>query len=300
MLSKCSFQSVEPGTPLPLAERNHKANLPSDVLVKVLREAARQPFEIDSDRNEATMFQHYVSEILQLLDDREDVDRNTLVELEWNYLAVLEHSPRPAKVLHKALSEQPSLFIEVLSAVFKASEESGDVDPEPVDPDRARTIAMQAFKLLELWSHIPGTRDDGTIDGEILEHWIKEARALAKEVGREDVADSQIGNVLSASPMGSDGNWPAEPIREVIDLFRSKPLLDGFQIGKRNRRGVTTRMPRDGGELERNEAAAFRAWAKAVAYDHPHTAKALDSLADSYEDEAGWHDESAERLDWEV
>lgn len=285
---------------LPLAERNHKANLPSDVLVKVLREAARQPFEIDSDRNEATMFQHYVSEILQLLDDREDVDRNTLVELEWNYLAVLEHSPRPAKVLHKALSEQPSLFIEVLSAVFKASEESGDVDPEPVDPDRARTIAMQAFKLLELWSHIPGTRDDGTIDGEILEHWIKEARALAKEVGREDVADSQIGNVLSASPMGSDGNWPAEPIREVIDLFRSKPLLDGFQIGKRNRRGVTTRMPRDGGELERNEAAAFRAWAKAVAYDHPHTAKALDSLADSYEDEAGWHDESAERLDWEV
>ena len=66
------------------------------------------------------MFQHYVAEILRLLDERDDVDRNALVALEWNYLQVLEHSGRPAKVLLRALSEQPSLFIEMLSAVFKA------------------------------------------------------------------------------------------------------------------------------------------------------------------------------------
>jgi len=53
--------------------------------------------------------------------------------------------------------------------------------------------------------------------------------------------------MLSASPIGSDGNWPAEPVREVIDLFRSKPMIEGFRIGKSNRRGVTTRRPRDGG-----------------------------------------------------
>jgi ribose/xylose/arabinose/galactoside ABC-type transport system permease subunit len=28
-------------------------------------------------------------------------------------------------------------------------------------------------------------------------------------------------------------------VREVIDLFRSKPMIEGFQIGKSNRRGVT-------------------------------------------------------------
>jgi hypothetical protein len=245
------------------------------------------------------MFQHCVAEMLQLLDERKDVDQNALAALEWNYLQVLEHSRRPAKALLRALSEQPSLFVEMLSKVFKASEESGVVDPEPEDAERARAVASQAFRLLELWNRIPGTRDDGTIDIEALEAWIKEARALAKAAGREEIADSRIGNMLSSSRMGPDGNWPAEPVREMIDLFRSKPMINGFQIGKSNRRGVTTRMPRDGGELERQEAANYRKWAKAVAYGHPHTAKALDALAEKYEWEARVHDEDAERLDWE-
>src|SRR5690606_12557522 len=111
-----------------------------------------------------------------------------------------------------------------------------------------------AHRLLDLFDRLPGTREDRTIDGAALEQWIKEARILAKEAGRQDIADGRIGKMLSASPMGADGNWPAEPVREVVDLFRSKPMIEGFQAGKYNRRGVTTRNPRDGGELERREA----------------------------------------------
>ncbi len=285
---------------LPLAAgRGSKVYLPSDLLVEVLQEAVRQPFESNGDTNEVTMFQHYVAEILQILDERSDVDKDTLVALEWAYLPVLEHSRRPAKVLLEALSEQPTLFIQMLSAVFRANEESGVVDVEPENPERARAVADQAYRLLELWDHLPGTRDNGTIDGDLLEAWIKEARSLAKAAGRADIADSRIGHMLSASPVGEDGNWPAEPVRNVIDLFRSKPMIEGFWIGKSNRRGVTTRMPRDGGNLERQEAAKYRQWAKAVAYEHPHTAKALDTLADSYEEQAHRHDDDAERLDWE-
>ena len=89
-------------------------------------------------------------------------------------------------MLLEALSEQPSLFIEMLSAVFKPSEESGIVDPEPEDREHTQTVATQAYRLLELWNRIPRTRDDGTIDGNVLEAWIKEARSLAKAAGRED------------------------------------------------------------------------------------------------------------------
>jgi hypothetical protein len=119
-----------------------------------------------------------------------------------------------------------------------------------------------------------GTREDGTIDPNALKAWIKEARLLAKVAGRGDIADSRIGAILSASPDGTDGIWPAEAVREVIDDFDSKPMVDGFWIGKRNRRGVTSRMPRDGGRLERDEAAKYRKFAAALAYEYPRTAMA--------------------------
>ncbi|KAA3451610.1 XRE family transcriptional regulator [Mesorhizobium sp. SARCC-RB16n] len=284
---------------LPLAGRDNQNDLPSDLLLEVLLEAASQPFENADDRNEATMFQHYAAEILQLLDNRSDVDTKMLARVEWTYLPVLTRSRRPPKVLLKALSEQPSFFVEMLSVVFKAREESGVVDAEPENPERARAVANQAYRLLDEWDRLPGTQDDGAIDATALETWIKEARSLAKAAGREDIADSRIGNVLAASPLGADGNWPHEAVRDVIDLFRSKPMINGFVVGKSNRRGVTMRSPRDGGNLERQEAEKYRNWSKAISFDHPHTAKALDTLADSYEAQAHRHDESAERLDWE-
>lgn len=285
---------------LALAGRLAKLDLPTELLVELLQEAVRQPFQSDGDRNESAMFQHYVSETFRLLDARQDVDRNALARLEWSYLPLLGHSRRPAKELLKTLSEQPSLFVELLSAVYKPDEASGVVTPEPEDSERARDVAIQASRLLRQWNLIPGTRDDGTINAKFLEVWIKEARALAKGTGREEIANSRIGHMLSASPMGIDGNWPAEPVRDVIDRFRSKPMIEGFQVGKGNRRGVTSRRPRDGGDLERQEATKYRTWAKAIADDHPYTARALGSLADQYDWEARNHDERAERLDWEA
>ena len=284
---------------LQLAGHTEKSQLPSELLVEVLQKAALESSESNSGAIEPTMFQHFVVKILTALDKRPDVDKNTLARLEWTYLTLLEYSSRPAKVLLEALSEQPELFIYVLSKLFKASEESGVNDPEPPDPDRARGIAEQAYRLLELWDRLPGSREDGTIDSEALEAWIKEARSLAKQVGREDAADRQIGAMLSASPIGADGVWPAEAVRDAIDLFRSESMIVGFQDGKFNRRGVTSRLPRDGGNLERNEAVKYHSWGAAIGYEHPHTAKALDALADSFEHEARRHDDDAERLDWE-
>ena len=284
---------------LALADRNGKVDLPSASLIELLQQAAHQPVDDDVSGNDATMFQYHVANILALLDERDDVDRKTLVALEWNYLQLLEHSSRPPKVLLQALSEDPELFIQMLSAVFRPAEDSGVVEDEPADAEQASAVAHQAYSLLGLWNRLPGTRGDGTIDGKALENWIKEARSLAKAVGREEIALDRIGTMLAASPMGADGVWPAEPVRDVLDLFRNKAMLDGFCVGKVNLRGVTSRMPRDGGALERSEAAKYRAWAKAVAYEHPHTAKALDRLAEGYEMDAERHDERAERLDWE-
>ena len=154
----------------------------------------------------------------------------------------------------------------MLSATFKPSEESGVIEPDPPNPEQARASATQAYRLLELWNRIPGARVDGTIDGAVLESWIKSARILAKTAGREDMADVRIGHMLSASPIDTDGAWPGCAGARGRDLFRSRAMIEGFVMGSINRRGVTTGT---GGALERQEAAKYRAWRRRSAINIP-------------------------------
>jgi hypothetical protein len=273
------------------------AGLPAELLVRVLEEGINQPYESDGDSNEPTMFQHYVAEILQAL-DKAGISDDEMLRLEWAYLPVLEYSPRPAKILLKALSERSSFFMEVLSALFGPTEESGIVEPKPDDMEHARAIASRAFDLLRVWDRVPGADDSGRIDPQKLTTWIEEVRAIAAKSGRTDIADQKIGEALSASAPGPDNIWPAVPVRDALEKFGNRHIETGFIIGRRNRRGVTTRMPRDGGTQERSLVEQYLGYAAAMRQDWPHAAAAVEKIARGYEEDARWHDEDAERLDW--
>lgn len=270
----------------------------SDLLARALIEAARQPVEGELEMNDRTMFQHYAQEIFKQLDEADDVSTDTLARLEWQYLPMFEHSQRKAKAIMAELATNPDLFVQMLAAVYKPSEDSGVVDPPVENEEQARNIANQAYRLLRIWDVIPGTAADGSIDGTKLEAWIKEARKLAHAKGRGPVGDQKIGEVLSASKVDGDGIWPAIPVREAIEAIRSRDLEIGMTIGKFNRRGVTTRAYGAGGDQERELAKQYRDWSEATAFDWPRTSGILENLAKDYDRQAKAHDEDAERIDW--
>jgi hypothetical protein len=126
----------------------------SDLLARALLEALRKPVEGESDMNDRTMFQHYVQEIFKQLDEADDVSTDTLVQLEWLYLPLFEHSQRKAKTIMKELASKPDFFIQLLSAMYKPSENSGVIDPPVENEEHARNIANQAYRLLRLWDVI--------------------------------------------------------------------------------------------------------------------------------------------------
>lgn len=270
----------------------------SDLLSRALMEAARQPIEGELHSNDKTMFQHYALEIFKQLDQANDVTTDTMVRLEWLYLALFEHSQRQAKVIMAELASKPDLFAQLLAAVYKPSPESGIVDPPVENEEQARNVANQAYRLLRHWDVIPGTNVDGSIDGAKLEDWVKEARKLTNSMGRGRVADEKIGELLSASKVDADGIWPVVPIRELIEATRSRDLETGVAIGKSNRRGVTTRAMGDGGKQERGLAKQFRDWSQAAAFEWPRTSGILENLAKNYDHQAKAHDDDAERLEW--
>lgn len=279
-----------------LAGREITRQLPTQLLVDLLDRAVLEPVEPSADQNESTMFQYYVGEIFKCLDERDDLDENKLALLEWRYLQLLEHSRRPPKVILEALAKYPGFFVQMLAAAFPPSEDA----PEEVDQSEEinEHVVSQAFRLLRGWNRLPGMREDGSIDREALRSWIKDVISQAEQQYRKSRAYDQIGTTLSASPMGADGNWPAEAVRDVIDELRNKTLLEGFYRGTLNRRGGTTRLVTAGGVLERAEVEKYRGWSKALVDEHPYTARVLEMLANWYEAEARAQDDEAERQDW--
>ncbi len=266
------------------------------VLVKALLAAAKADEQLEG--NDATMFSYYLGLIFKQLDQDPSVEEKDIVSLEWIYFQALRHTDRPARTLHRALARDPAFFAYLLKLIFLPAKDSGIEEPPATDQQQVQNMASQAYDVLHDWAHVPGADEGGMIDGLALEIWVKEARKLLKASGRSEIGDSKIGEILSASKREPDQPWPPTPVREIIEVVRSRELESGFEVGVYNRRGVTVRMPHDGGEQERALAASYRRDAEALRFDWPRTAACLDRIATTYEVDATREDLSAEQRDW--
>ena len=109
------------------------------------------------------------------------------------------------------------------------------------------------------------------------------------------VGDEQIGELLAASPVGADGLWPAEAVRDLLETTGSVRLEAGVQIGRRNLRGIVSKSVYEGGEQERHLQREYEEFARAMGGRWRRTSRVLRAIADSYGREAQREDEEAER-----
>ena len=127
---------------------------------------------------------------------------------------------------------------------------------------------------------------------------MKEARILWENSSRLSVADQHIGSVLAHAPADAAGVWPDVPVRNLVEITRSKDLETGLVIGRRNSRGVTSRSMTDGGAQDRDLAKIYREWSRATELQWPRTSALLERIAKSYEHGGRTHDEDVERHQW--
>ena len=232
-----------------------------------------------------------VAELFRKLDQSGDVPDDMIARLEIPYLEVLDHD-RPQLALHRLVVKEPSLFADVMTWAFKRAD--GEAE-ESVDDQVLKRRASVAFNVLWKLSLPPGLVDNGSVDREALSTWVNEARRMCRERDREVIGDQQIGQMLSNAPVGEDGIWPCEPVRDLLDDLASRHIGMGFTMGKNNLRGATTRGAFDGGEQERSLVDKYRQDAAKIGARWPFTAQLLRQLATSYEIEARREDQQA---DW--
>ena len=194
--------------------------------------------------------------------------------------------------LERYVEAHPELFVQAITWTYKRKDGAADPAEFQVPPERVETMAMRGYKLLEAIERIPGHNDLGELEAERLAKWIAAVRQSCAELGRADIADVCIGKVLSFAPVGKDGVWPCEPVRDVMEDVQSESMMRGAHTGVYNSRGVHWRG--EGGDQERELANKYRMWGQALQVSHPFVAsKLLMRLAQTYDHDASREDTEA-------
>jgi hypothetical protein len=294
---RCLLKSGRPVTAvdtLMSAIHNNK-KVPWDLAADTLDAASLASDEAAKD---APLHQHSIWELCELmkyLQNSPAADQDRLAKLEWRFLPLAQHRGFAPRTLHSELSRNPSFFAEVIAAQFRAKSEPRD-NSNPLDPLK-RHLAEAAYNLLDSWVGIPGRRPDGSIDAAVLRGWVDDVRKLCAASDRIEICDVMLGDQLSCAPADSNGTWPCEAVREILEALPTDQILRGFDCGVANQRGTYSKSITEGGEQERALAKKYAAHADKCRIRWPRTALALRRIAESYEYQAKREDERAEGRD---
>jgi len=264
----------------------------SNLLSEMLRRAATE------ESNETPHFIGYeIEQIFEELDKRTDIDKSTLIYLEWLYLPILDSygTKRKPKNLEEELANNPDFFIEVLKWIYIPKDKTLlEKEREGISDEAIQNRAKQAYHLLHSWKKIPGMKEDNSIDETELKNWVTKARTLAESVSRLEVADIEIGKILAQYPEDIP-LWPQEKIFQIIEEINSKSLKSGYSSAMYNKRGSSTRGVFDGGDIEREKAAYFEKLANECKNKYPSVAELFKRMQQGYLADAKRMDEEAER-----
>jgi hypothetical protein len=218
-----------------------------------------------------------------------------MARLEFLFIRALDRTEHGIQNLERQLVESPRLFVQVLALAFERSDDGEDPPEWRIDNEEQRqALALAAYTLLDKIIRIPGTDDNGVINAADLKTWVTETRALCLELARAAIGAQNIGQVLSAAPVGADGVWPCEPVRDVLEDVASREIAIGIGVAVYNARGM--HHVQDDAADERALAEKYRAWSRKLAFAHAYVATVLEEIAQRYDREAErWISDAAVR-----
>ena len=233
---------------------------------------------------------YHVRHAFELINCNSELTLEEKAGLEFAYLEVLTpllrwDKERRIPNLELYLEEHPELFVQAVVWAYKRDDD-GEDPPEFRVVECREQLAERGLRLFESIGRIPG-QDKPTKEErrEKLAEWVATVRQSCAELGRADIADFCLGTLFSAAPVGEDGVWPNEAVRDVMEDLQSGYINRGAHVGLYNARGP--HWCKEGGDQERELADMYRTWAEALQLTHPFVSSTLlRSMVDTYERQA--------------
>lgn len=238
---------------------------------------------LGSERGIEELDNYQTVELIRHLQESESADKNALFRIEWNFLPWLDRFSSGSPVtLEKRLAADPAFFAEAIGLVFRSKITSED-ECEELD-EHKKHLAKNAYKLLTEWKRCPGRQDDGSFSAEVFKGWLNEARKLTEESGHAEVAQIQIGHVLTWAPPDPHGLWIHNAVAAALNFRDTGEMRSGFTTQLFNDRGVHGFTH---GQEERKLASQNREKAEALDFrGYTRFATAMREFAERYERDA--------------
>ena len=214
-----------------------------------------------------------LKEILKVLQDeyRNADECSRVAQLELNYRGLLEWEDMAC--FKRSLELSPKLFAEMISIIYK-KDDGKEEEKNTLD----EKIISSIFSLYYDAIFCPA-ESNGKVDKGALFAWIVEFKELLKQQNQTRLFTHFLGRIFAYSPIGEDGYYPHESIRDVIQEYGDQSLENEYVISVFNQRGVFSPT---GGVAERELAKKYKKNADAVRVRYPKVASIYDRLSERY------------------
>ncbi len=221
-------------------------------------------------------------DVIKRLQNSSNVESDALFKIEWNLLPLLDRFSSGSPVtLERRLASDPAFFAEVVALIFPSINEDENISG--ISEER-KNLAQNAYRLLAEWEICPGKLPDDSFDAVIFRIWLEEAIRITETTGHRQVAQIQIGHVLTHAPPDPDGLWIHDAVASALNARNAADMRSGFTTEIVNQRGAywftAGKEERELAQLNREKAEALEE------RGYSRFATALRKIAETYEQQA--------------
>lgn len=260
----------------------------STMIMSILRKCCElQDYTEPTGATFRGLAEHDILNLFEKLHSDQNMELDKLVQLEISFLPYFRFNSTPKGII-RHLHNNPIEYVDLITFNYKPDPGS-DFTVKKHSDDQGRL----AYEIVELFKVVPGCGENPISEREFRE-WTTVAQEYANSIGYNGSFAYCFGRVLSYAPIGDDGIFPHEVVRDYFEHTHSEKLINGFISGKQSQRGVHTVT---GGMEEKEISIKYREDASKLQISYPHTAAILEKLAECYWQES-LYEQKRELLDF--
>lgn len=243
-------------------------------------------FEIFDNGKINVLYQecYYIAEILKCVTVPDEIAaKGKLMLLELIMFNHLRYYLKKSEfhLLH-LVDTEPEMMMELIQLAYLEDEEYRDkIELTELELKNKRTLAQLAWNFLYNYNDVPGAKPDGSIDGDYLKGYLTRLQQCAEVCHRVHVTLLVIGKILGNMPEINE--YPSDLMCELVEYFADDSLDVEISCCLSNRRGMSSRSPYAGGDIERSHIDTFKTYRNRALTRSPRLVKVFENEIKSFE-----------------